>query len=131
MKLSDLVPIKDGPKGAVKLTTDVADAFEGVDARGRARILRTMSYFCDIGSTKLQKEVYRFEERINVGSGNRRKRIPIYAFKGSQVRIYGSVRSINKKRTFVGTEIDASKKQNKANRALLKKAAEKFEALEE
>ncbi len=123
MKIDDLEYVENGPKGAVALTKPVAAAFEDVNPRARARILRGMQNFSELGPGRhLNQEVFRHEARLKLGH----KQVAIFAFKGWQVRIYGGIEQINGKPTFVGTEIDESKKQYKANRNLLQRAASKL-----
>jgi hypothetical protein len=123
MKINDLEYVENGPKGAVALTKPVAAAFEDANAKARARISRAMLNFSELGPGRhLNQEVFRHEERVKLGH----EQVAIFAFKGWQVRIYGGIEQINGKPTFVGTEIDKSKKQDKANRSLLRQAASKL-----
>lgn len=55
----------------------------------------------------------------------------VFAFKAWQWRLYGGLTTINKVRYFVGVVVDPSKKKDKADQAILKKAAKLLGELEE
>lgn len=122
MRTDKLEWVENGPKGAVALTPAVKSAFKRADARARGRIERYMKWFATLGQEELHSEAFKFEGRFPESPGSQKK-VAIYAFKGWKVRIYGTVEEVNGIRTFVGTEIDVSKKQNKANRTLMLRAA--------
>ena len=125
MKMEELVWLERGTNWSIALTPEVAASLDAVDAKARARIRRYMKHFSTAGPTNLHKEVYRFEGRFPLGLSSGKKHA-IYAFKGWQVRVYGGVIQVGGKGTFVGTEIESSKKKDKANKKLLTQAAQKL-----
>ncbi len=57
--------------------------------------------------------------------------MPIWTFKAPKWRLYGAILSVGGKRCFVGTRVDANKKQDKADQALLKATAKDIGELQE
>jgi len=81
--------------------------------------MRYFERFCELGPQSLGEEKFKLEERLPDGKGGA---VAVFTFKPFKLRIYGSILTVAGKRTFVGTRADA-KKQDKANRELLKATA--------
>lgn len=106
----------------------VADAKEEYDALGKRndatsiREYRTLTRYFERyvqhGPTALDDTAFKKQRRVTSG----KLQEMVYEFKAYQFRIYGVVGTYLDKRCFIGTACDPSKKQNKANAALLEKA---------
>ena len=88
------------------------------NARGRSQIEAVMRTWCRFGPNDLPDSKFKFETRYENGG----KSIRIDAFKGHQVRLYGSTVQVEGKAMFLVTGHDFSKKQNQADRDILKAA---------
>lgn len=77
--------------------------------------------FAEKGPLALTEKMFKKLCNSKDGNGNS---IPIFEFKNYQVRIYGVVREYRGKRAFIGTACDLKKKQQKADPAMIKRAAE-------
>ncbi|MEP9372562.1 hypothetical protein [Mesorhizobium sp. KR1-2] len=72
---------------------------------------------------KMFKPAGRFKD----GAGNEPQ---IWEFKAYQFRIYGIIAEYRRKRTYIGTACDPSKKKDKADQQKLKLAAERSAKVE-
>lgn len=96
----------------------------GKDPNKRKEITRCenhMRKFAEDGRSYLNDQKFKNEGHFSVGyqGGGR---VAIYAFKAYQLRIYGGYVHGD----FVCTDVDPAKKQNKANRSLLARAAQRL-----
>lgn len=94
--------------------------FNKVDAKARSQLEAAMRTWCRFGPLDIPDSKFKFEERFKKGGKN----IRIDAFKGWQVRFYGTTIIVNGKSVFLITEADLAKKQDAAKRAKLENAAE-------
>lgn len=127
---SDFDVVIEGPEGVVRLSPSVMDrylkAIEGTDeisVRRKTHLGRYFKTFCE------QKEFTKFlgEEKFKKQGSFRTSKgvtVAVWEFKAWQWRVYGGIFSVVGKRTFVGVEVDADKKKDKADRAKLLSAAE-------
>lgn len=107
----------DAPRRRVVLLADATSDFDMIEERKQARLVRIMELWCD--SQRLTEEQFNGNEgREQKGSTN----VLMQAFKTHKVRLYGVDVQIGGKRTFAILEIDAAKKQNKADPKVLKRA---------
>ncbi|MEY2929895.1 MAG: hypothetical protein RL033_644 [Pseudomonadota bacterium] len=91
--------------------------YDKLDARTRAGLVRKMNTWAK--EQPLPDTHFKFEWRVPVDG----KAIGVYAFKDNQARLYGATFPLNGKETFICSEIDSAKKQNKADQEKLKRAA--------
>lgn len=103
------------------MITKLMRTFDNLNVREKARLKKWMERYAEDGSKYLDDQKFKNEGRFPSGlpSG---ERYQVYAFKAWQIRLYGCI--ANKR--FVITEIDASKKQNKADPKKLKSAARRY-----
>jgi hypothetical protein len=120
--MDELVRVCEGKQFRVSLTKEVAAQFEKIDARERARCLKWMRLYAEDGHTLLDNEKLKNEGKFPVGD-KAGSQVTVLAFKVWQVRVYGGVVDGNH---FIGTEIDTSKKTNKADMDALRRAAKKL-----
>ncbi|WP_193184176.1 hypothetical protein [Nisaea sediminum] len=127
MNQSDCIEISKGEKHSVWLTKQVSKNLEKASPKDRARCLKYMGFFANDGLEYLHLDDTKFKKQGDFSNGKPDgKKIPVFAFKAYQLRIYGSFLPGG---DFVGTEIDTGKKQDQANKSKLKAAAKKFAAL--
>jgi hypothetical protein len=118
----DLSYVVSGAVYDVALLMRVARVFVRLPAAPRAALVRTMEIFGEEGPHNLPITQFRPEDRLPVGDAQG-TRMLVCAFKAWQVRVYGAVVRIDGRPTFIGSEIDDSKKQDKADRGCLTRAA--------
>ncbi|HZP18761.1 MAG TPA: hypothetical protein VFB16_01010 [Bauldia sp.] len=91
-----------------------------ISMQRKAHLERYFREFCEHNPHRLTDEKFKKEQTFATAHG----KVAVWAFKAWQWRLYGSILTVAGKRTFVGTRVDDSKKQNKANKTLLKLAAD-------
>lgn len=119
--MKELDKVCEGAKFTIWVTHAVAKALRKVPAKERARLLAWMQRFANDGFEYLDTEKLKHEGKFPVGDRSGTS-VAIYAFKAWQVRVCGGVIGGD----FIGTEIDASKKRDKADRDLLERSAKKL-----
>jgi len=77
---------------------------------------------------RLNSEQFKREDGLKDGFGGL---VAVWAFKAWKWRLYGSILPVHGKSCFVGTRVDASKKRNKANQAILRATARDIGSLAE
>lgn len=107
----------------IYMTREVWETYDKLDASWRARCEKNMEFYRRDGPVNLSPDKFRNEGRHHTG-GKSGKEIMIYAFKAYQVRVYGG--KIPNVDCFICTEIDPAKKQDKADVAKLRRAAQKL-----
>jgi hypothetical protein len=90
--------------------------------REAIQIGRYFSRFADSGPKSLGDKMFKSLGKFRDGAGNEPQ---IWEFKAYQFRIYGIIAEYRRKRAFLGTECDPSKKREKADQRILKSAAER------
>lgn len=125
----------EGEFAAVRLSPEADAAYKAICAgkdalsvKRRTVLNRYMLEFCASKVLRLNDQHFKKEETFSVGKG---KRVAIFAFKAWKWRLYGALMTIDGVRTFVGVKVDEDKKQDKANRTLMKSAADAISELEE
>ncbi|GBE44286.1 hypothetical protein BMS3Bbin10_02377 [bacterium BMS3Bbin10] len=119
--MDETIDLCEGKRFRVVMTRAVAKEFKKAEAKERARCKKWMGFYAEDGDTNLDKQKFRFEARLPVGD-KKGTRVAVYAFKAWQLRLYGSLIG----NTFVVTEIDTSKKSDRADSKKLKSAAQKL-----
>jgi hypothetical protein len=119
--------VRDGPYAAIRLSpgahASYQQLFESNDKlsmKRRTHLARYFERFCEIGPQSLGEEKFKREDSFPDGRGGQ---VSVYAFKPFKWRLYGGILRVAGKRCFVGTRVDPSKKQDKANQQLLRNAA--------
>jgi hypothetical protein len=88
------------------------------NANGRSQIEAVMRTWCRFGPNDFPESKFKFELRYEKGG----KSVRIDAFKGHQVRFYGTTVQVDGKAMFLITGHDFSKKQTQADQDALKAA---------
>jgi hypothetical protein len=109
----------EGAHCRVGLTRKVSKTFERLDAKIRAGLSRWMGIFAKEGGTNIPPERFKYERRVKGMDED----IAVYVFKEWQTRLYGAYVTDEKPTSFLVTEIDDAKKQNKADPACIERAA--------
>lgn len=105
----------------VAIVDTVAAEFETLEERHKDRFRRIMELWCQ--SRPLTPEM------MNRNEGRSQGGLRIEAFKAFKVRLYGFEVTFNKIRTFFIVIIDSAKKQNKADKNILKNAKSRSDDL--
>jgi hypothetical protein len=108
----------------VAFTTKVTKVFVGLDAKVRAPLKRWLEIMAKEGTGNIPRDVLKFERRFICG--RRRVNIAVFALRQWQTRMYGGIVPGMNPPTFLFTEIDDSKKQNKADPTALERSAERI-----
>ncbi|MCI0560706.1 MAG: hypothetical protein MN733_19650 [Nitrososphaera sp.] len=116
--------LKDGLGASIYATEEVKSFIDSMEGRESKRLDAIMERLAQFGRN-LPREQFRFEDRFKIGDKKGTK-AAIYAFKPSQVRIYAGRVHYQSKQTYVCTDYDPSKKQQKADRSIMATAAKKF-----
>ena len=118
--------VRDGPSGTIRLSANVHAEYQHLfqcnddpSKKQRTHLARYFERFCELGPQRLGEEKFKLEDRFPDGKGGT---IAVYAFKPFKLRVYGGILRVGGKTTFVGTRTN-EKKQDKANRELLKAVA--------
>lgn len=111
-------------KGRVVLHKCVEDLFDALEERVRARFTRIMELWCD-DKVLTEKMINRNEGRTS------RTNEMCQAFKAFKVRLYGFVCREKGKKCFVICDFDGAKKQDRADKAILKRAKNRIDDLVE
>ncbi|MFZ3350799.1 MAG: hypothetical protein WA268_08025 [Xanthobacteraceae bacterium] len=88
----------------------------------KAHIERYFHEFCEHIEIHRRLSDEKFKKEGNFTDGHHGT-VAIWTFKSWQWRLYGATLTVERRRCFVGLKVDASKKQNQANRQLLKSTA--------
>lgn len=117
-------PREDGPPGehgsvAIK-DKDWKLFLKEANIKGRAQIESVMRAWCRFGPIDLPEKKFRFERHFKKGG----KSVRIDAFKGHQVRFYGTTVEVDGKPMFLVTGGDFSKKRDPAGTGILAAAGE-------
>lgn len=104
------------------LLKDVWGKLQRANVKARAKLDAIFRLYCQHGAEGFKPDKFKFEARVSVEGVN----VPVFVFKAWQVRVYGAQIDLDGHQTFVGTEIDLKKKQDKANQAMLRRAAHKL-----
>jgi hypothetical protein len=103
-------------------TFDEERVFGRVDARSRAPLNRWLKHIAQEGVTNIPLVRLRFEQRLRIPGTS--VDVPVWALREFQTRLYGGPVQGMQPPTYLFTEIDDAKKQDKADRSKLQRAAE-------
>src|SRR5262245_41562494 len=123
--VAGLAILASGLAAEIRALPVVKDSIDGLDEKRKARLRFIMEKAADHGPERLPPEQFKPEERLSIGDKKGTK-VEVYAFKVHQYRVYACQTSYRGKRTLVCTDVDESKKQDKANRSILIRAATRF-----
>lgn len=120
--------VSSGRYGDVWLYDEALDEFnklksrtDETSCRETVTVQRYFDRFAEMGPSAFSAEMFKSQGRFPDLQG---KKVQVFGFKAYQFRVYGLVEQHLARSAFVGTTCDPSKKQNKANKQKLEKAAE-------
>jgi len=108
-------------KAQVAVLSDVSKDFSALEERQRDRFQRIMELWCE--GKPLTPEM------MNRNEGRSKGNVRLEAFKAFKVRLYGFDVTFKKIRTFFIVIIDSAKKQNRADKNILKSAKARVDEL--
>jgi hypothetical protein len=116
--------VRLGPEayGEYAKILQLAEEADEVSVKRKAHAERYFREFCDYVDVHRRLSQEKFKKEGNFPDGHHGK-VAVWTFKSWQWRLYGATLTIDGRRCFVGMKVDSSKKQNRANRALLKSTA--------
>jgi hypothetical protein len=136
-RASDYETVCEGVAAAVRLAPKVyaeyCQAIAGRDklsVQRRAHPGRYFGAFCEHLDfhKRLNPQQFKREGSFKDGYGGE---VVVWTFKAPKWRVYGAILTVAGKRCFVGTRVDADKKRDKADQALLKATARDIGSLAE
>lgn len=130
---STLECVASGEFGDVWLCGDALEEYRELERRAEClddetsvreerTLARYFKWYADGGPSQLGHKMYKPQSRMKVGAN----KVFIHEFKAYQFRIYGAECTYRGRRSFIGTACDPSKKKDKADPAVLQKAAKIF-----
>lgn len=117
----DIVLVQKTGARHVGLLPPVHTQFEAIDERWRAALKQRFEYYGIPGKT-MPREQFNNEGKHVVGNKPRRE-VQLWAFKAFQHRLYGAILHLDGIATFAGAVLIEDKKRNRADPAVLRKAA--------
>ena len=106
----------------------LAKEFKKVKTKDKAKLLSWMEIWTADRDGALSTQRFKFQQGFTDQQG---RRVQIWAFKSYQARLYGFIRKIEGRETFLVTAVDASKKDDDADPVKLQKASRAgFKALD-
>jgi hypothetical protein len=100
----------------------LAESADEIALKRKAHIERYFREFCDHVDIQRRLSQEKFKKEGNFSDGHHGS-VAIWTFKSWQWRVYGTTLTVEGRRCFVGMKVDASKKQDRADRTILKKTA--------
>jgi hypothetical protein len=128
-RASDYEVVWDGPAASVRLAPRACQKYrqavadqDTLSVQRRTHLERYFTEFCGhpVVHKRLNDQQFKREGSFKDGYGGE---ISIWTFKARKWRVYGAILVIGGKRCFVGTRVDSSKKQDKADQDMLRQTA--------
>ncbi len=134
-KAADFKVVERGLAACIRLSPEVEDQFKSaigvkdeLSIKRKVHFNRIFKEFCSNARPRLNDQQFKKEGDFPDGSG---RHVAIFAIKARQFRIYGTLCTVDGQKCFIGVKVDAAKKQDKADQALLKATAKKLGDLDE
>lgn len=134
-KAADFKVVADGACACIRLSPEADGPYQSMlsgkdklSIQRKTRLGRIFQELCSEMRPRLNDEQFKKEGDFGDGSG---KTVAVFAIKAWKFRLYGTLCTIGNKKCFLGVRVDAAKKQNKADQALLKATAKAIGELEE
>ncbi|MEP0324565.1 hypothetical protein [Bauldia litoralis] len=119
--------VAKGRYGVVRLSDEAKAAYDAlrksVDEtrmREAVTIRRYFDRFAEHGPRSLDMKMFKALGKLKDGTGGR---VQLFEFKAYQWRVYGVMRHVDNIACFVGLGVDANKKKDKADPALMSRCA--------
>lgn len=126
--LEDYEVVAESANRRVVMAKGLAKEFRKVASKDKAKLLSWMKIWTSDRDGAISTQRFKSQESFTDGQG---RRVQVWAFKSYQARLYGFIRRIEAKETFLVTAADASKKDDEADPARLQKASkEAFRVLD-
>lgn len=126
--LSDYAVVAESDNRRVVMAKGLAKEFQKIALKDQAKLRAWMKIWTEDREGAISTQRFKSQDSFNDAKG---RRIQIYAFKSYQARLYGFIRKIEGKETFLVTAADAAKKDDNADPAKLQRASKQgFEVLD-
>lgn len=119
--LDDYAVVVESGNRRVVMAKGLAKEFKKVTTKDKAKLLSWMKIWAGDCEGAISTQRLKYQDHFTDQKG---RRVQIWVFKSFQARLYGFVRKIEDKETFLVTAVDASKKDDQADPVKLKKASE-------
>lgn len=119
--LDDYAVVAESGNRRVVMAKGLAKEFKKVANKDKAKLLSWMENWTRDREGAISTQRFKSQESFTDHKG---RRVQIWAFKSFQARLYGFIRKIEDKETFLVTAADASKKDDEADPVKLKRASE-------
>lgn len=127
-ELDDFAVVVESDNRRVVMAKGLAKEFGKVAKKDKANLRSWLEIWTEDREGAISTQRFKSQDSFTDAKG---RRIQIWAFKSYQARLYGFIRKIEGKETFLVTAADAAKKDDKADSAKLQRASkEGFKALD-
>lgn len=108
--------------GACAAYRQAIDGQDKLSVQRRVHLARYFREFCEHSDfhRRLNHKQFKREGSYKDGKGGE---VAVWTFKAPKWRVYGAILTVDGKRCFVGTRVDADKKQDRADQTLLRATA--------
>lgn len=117
--LTDYAVVAESDGRRVVMAKGLAKEFGKAAKKDKAQLLRWMQIWTGDHEGAISTQRFKHQENFSDVKG---RKVAIWAFKSFQARLYGFIRTVEKKETFLVGAVDPSKKDDEADKAVLKRA---------
>jgi hypothetical protein len=117
--LEDYSVVAEGATRRVVMHHGLAKEFGKAKAQDKAKLLSWIQIWCDKPEGSIPAEKLKSQEHFTDAKG---RKVHIFALKAHQARLYGFIRVVQTKETFLFASVDPSKKDDSADPAVIKRA---------
>lgn len=126
--LGDYAVVVESGNRRVVMAKGLAKEFGKIAVKDKAKLRAWMEIWTEDREGAISTQKFKSQDGFTDGKG---RRVQIWAFKSYQARLYGFIRKIEGKETFLVTAADAAKKDDEADPAKLQRASrEAFKVLD-
>lgn len=126
--LVDYAVVAESDNRRVVMSKGLAKEFKKVAAKDKAKLISWMTIWTEDREGAISTQRFKAQDSFTDKKG---RRVQVWAFKSYQARLYGFIRKVEGKETFLVTAADSSKKNDDADPIKLKKASdEAFKVLD-
>lgn len=127
-QLDDYAVAAESGNRRVVVAKGLAKDFKKIATKDQAQLRRWMEIWTNDRDGAISTERFKSQDSFTDDKG---RKVQIWAFKSYQARIYGFIRTVEGKETFLAGAIDPSKKNDNADKNNLKRAkTEAFRVLQ-
>lgn len=118
--LADYAVVAESDNRRVAMSKGLAKEFGKVSQKDKAKLLVWMKIWTEDREGAISTQRFKSQDSFTDRNG---RRVQVWAFKSFQARLYGFIRQIEGRETFLVTAADAAKKNDDADPVKLKRAS--------